>query len=133
ESGQDLEAMLQSAGAEFGSKIETSTDEYGYEWLVVADPQAEELVTQLGVAAQTLTENGFGEQLLCVVVAVDGRDGRPCRLVYNLKRGRLSPFVQTGKERRGNARERELQSKLERELPLEPQLERWFPLYGAPV
>src|SRR4051812_43512921 len=119
ESGQDLQAMLASSGAEFGSQVETSTDEYGYEWLVVSDPDAEDQVTQLGVVSQILTENGFGEQLLCAVFAFDG-DGQHVRLIYNFKRGRFYPFVQTGKERRDTARELELQSKLEQELPLEP-------------
>jgi hypothetical protein len=132
ESGQDLQEMLASAGAEFGSKVETSTDEYGYEWLVVADEQTEDLVTQLGVVSQTLTENGFGEQLLAAVFGFDG-DDEHVRLIYNFKRGYFYPFVQAGKDRRDNARELDLQAKLERELPLEPELERWFPLYGAPV
>jgi hypothetical protein len=132
ESGQDLEAMLQSAGQELGSTVAQSTDDYGYEWTVISDPEVEDLVTQVNVVAETLTENGFGEQLLAAVFGFDGEDEH-VRLIYNFKRGYFYPFVQSGKDRRDNARELDLQAKLERELPLEPELERWFPLYGAPV
>src|SRR5689334_7085470 len=122
ESGQDLEAMLESAGQELGSTVSQSTDEYGYEWSVISDPDVEDLVTQVNVVAETLTENGFGEQLLAAVFGFDG-DDEHVRLIYNFKRGYFYPFVQTGKERRDTARE----------MPVEPDPERWFPLYGAPV
>jgi hypothetical protein len=132
ESGQDLDSMLESAGQELGSQVEHVTDDYGYEWSVIADPEVEDLVTQINVVAETLTENGFGEQLLCAVFGFDGEDEH-VRFIYNFKRGLFYPFVQTGKDRRDTARELDLQAKLERELPIEPELERWFPLYGAPV
>ena len=125
-------AMLESAGQELGSTISQSTDEYGYEWTVISDPEVEDLVTQVNVVAETLTENGFGEQLLAAVFGFDG-DDEHVRLIYNFKRGSFYPFVQAGKDRRDSARELDLQAKLERELPFEPELERWFPLYGAPV
>jgi hypothetical protein len=133
ESGTDLTSMLESAGAELGSKISESTDSYGYEWSVIEDDSVEDVVTEVNLVAQTLTENGFGEQLLCAVFPFQGNDGEHVRLVYNFKRGRFYPFVQTGAERRDTARELDLQAKLEKELPLEPELERWFPIYGAPA
>jgi hypothetical protein len=133
EGGQDLNEMVQSAAAELGSTVEFTTDTYGYEWSVIRDPEIEDVVTEVNVVAQTLTENGFGEQLLCAVFGFDGDGGEHVRLLYNFKRGRWYPFVQTGGERRDTARELDLQAKLEKELPLEPDLERWFPLYGAPV
>jgi hypothetical protein len=132
ESGQDLGQMLDSTREDLGSTVSQSTDEYGYEWLVISDPDVEDLVTQVNLVAETLTENQFGEQLLCAVFAFEG-DGEHVRLIYNFKRGYFYPFVQAGKERRDTARELDLQGKLEKELPLEPELERWFPLYGAPV
>jgi hypothetical protein len=132
ESGQDLQAMLESAGEELGSKVELQTDDYDYEWAVISDDEVEDLVTQINVAAETLTENGFGEQLLCAVFSFAG-DDEHVRFIYNFKRGLFYPFVQAGRDRRDTGRELDLQAKLEQELPLEPELERWFPLYGAPV
>jgi len=132
ESGQDLQSMLESAGAELGSQIEVVTDDFDYEWAVIKDPEVEDLVTQVNVAAETLTENGFGEQLLCAVFGFDG-DDEHVRFIYNFKRGLFYPFVQAGKDRRDTGRELDLQAKLERELPLEPELERWFPLWEIPL
>ena len=34
---------------------------------------------------------------------------------------------------RPSERELQLQGKLEQELPIEPELERWFPLWGIPI
>jgi hypothetical protein len=42
--------------------------------------------------------------------------------------------VPTGKDQeRDNAEELELKAKLERELPIEPDLSRWFGMFDAPV
>jgi hypothetical protein len=42
--------------------------------------------------------------------------------------------VPTGeKQQRDNARELELKAKLEKELPVEPDLSRWLALYDAPI
>jgi hypothetical protein len=132
ESGQDLESMVRSAGSDLASTSSQSTDDYGYEWSVFADDEIEDLVTEINLIAQTLTENGFGEQLLCAVFPFDG-EGEHVRLIYNFKRGRFYPFVEVGQEKRDTARELDLQARLEKELPLEAELERWYPLYGAPV
>src|SRR5262249_58203931 len=45
ESGQDLGEMLASAGQELGSSISQSTDQYGYDWSVVSDPDVQDLLT----------------------------------------------------------------------------------------
>ena len=132
ESGQDLSAMLSSASLDFDSKLTQTTDEHSYEWLVIEDPEIDEAVTEINLVAQTLTENGFGDQLVCAIFGF-GRAGEHARFVYNFKRGSFYPFVQSGENGRDTARELELQSRLEKELPLEPDFARWFPLFGAPA
>ena len=57
----------------------------------------------------------------------------PVYWIYGYKRGAFWPFVPTGEQERDNARELELKAKLEGELPIEPDISRWFGLYGAPV
>jgi hypothetical protein len=106
-----------------------STDEFGYEWLLLEDADFDDLVTTIHVAAQSMQEDGFGEQLLCAVFAFDPG----VRFIYNFKRGRFYPFVPKADKARDSRRELELQGKLEHELPIEPELERWFPLWDAPV
>jgi PspA associated protein B len=95
---------------------------------VLQDADFDDLVTTIHVAAQSMQEDGFGEQLVCAVFPFDG-----VKWIYNFKRGFFYPFVPSGAKKRDSARELELQGKLEKELPIEPELERWFPLWDAPV
>jgi hypothetical protein len=129
ESGKDIEDMVGLAFKDEGTTMQRSTDSFGYEWLVLADDDFEDLVTTVHVAAQSMTEEGFGEQLLCAVFTF----GQDVRFIYNFKRGYFYPFVPTGGEKRDSQRELQLQGKMEKELPIEPELERWFPLWDAPV
>jgi hypothetical protein len=129
ESGRDMDEILRFAFRESGTETERRTDEYGYEWIVLGDRDFDDLVTTIHVAVQTMLEEGFGEQILCAVFGFS--DG--VRLIYNVKRGRFYPFVPEDGKRRDSARELQLQSRLEGELPIEPELERWYPLWDAPV
>ena len=74
-------------------------------------------------------------QLLAALFAFEGRAAdRTEYLVYGFKRGTFWPFVPSGKgQERDNAEEMRLKNELEGELPIEPELERWFPLWGIPV
>jgi hypothetical protein len=129
ESGKDIEGIAGLAFKDAGTRMERRVDEFGYEWLILRDPQFEDLVTAVYGAAQTLIEEGFGDQLLCAVF----RFGDDIRFIFNFKRGRFYPFVATSSKRRDSGRELQLQGKLEGELSIEPELERWFPLWDAPV
>lgn len=129
ESGKDVEGMVGLAINDEGTTMQKSDDSFGYEWLTLGDQQFEDLVTNIHVAAQSLTDDGFGEQLLCAVFPF----GEQVRFIYNFKRGSFYPFVPAGRERRDSERELQLQAKLEHELPIETELERWYPLWDAPV
>jgi hypothetical protein len=110
--------------------MDRTVDEFGYEWLKLSDDDFEDLVTTIHVAAQSMTDDGFGEQLLC---AVFGFEPGHVRFIYNFKRGSFYPFVPVANKKRDSERELQLQAKLEQELPIEPELERWYPLWDAPV
>jgi hypothetical protein len=54
--------------------------------------------------------------------------------VYLYKRGTFYPFVPLPvAEQRDSDRERLLKVTLAQDLSMEPELERWFPLWGLPV
>jgi hypothetical protein len=130
ESGKDIESMVGFAFADSGTRMEKTTDEFGYEWILLTDADFDDLVTTIHVAAQSMQDEGFGEQLVCAVFRFDP-DG--VRFIYNFKRGYFYPFVPVSKRQRDTDREVQLQGKLEGELPIESELERWFPLWDAPV
>jgi len=77
---------------------------------------------------------GYGERVLCAVFAFDQGSGQPVYWIYNYKRGAFYPFVPKGTgQERDNERELRLKAQVGADLPLEPELERWFPLWGTPI
>ena len=129
----DVEQLLDSVAAESGSKLQRRDDSFGYSWIVVRDTELEDQVTAVHAVAQGLEEQGFGEQLLAALFKFDGGK-HPVYFVYGYKRGAFWPFVPTGDgQERDNAEELELKAKLERELPIEQDLTRWFGVFDAPL
>ena len=58
----------------------------------------------------------------------------PVYFVYGFKTASFWPFVPSGDgQERDNAEELELKAKLEKELPIEPDLTKWLALYNAPI
>jgi hypothetical protein len=128
----DVDKLIDAVGQQSGSKIERQTDEYGYDWIVVHDPDLEDLVGTAHTLSSELTAQGFGEQLLAAIFGFKGSE-HPVYFIYGFKRGAFWPFVPLGKETRDNAMELELKAKLEQELPIEADLTRWLALFDAPV
>lgn len=128
----DLDKLVDAAAQSSGSTIERKSDDYGFDWVIVRDPQLEDLVTTVHVIAQELTDQGFGAQLLAATFRFDGSE-HPVYWIYGFKRGAFWPFVPTGDQKRDNAMELELKAKLEGELPVEQDLTHWLALFDAPV
>ena len=128
----DVDKLLDAVAQQSGSTVERKSDDYGYDWIVVHDPQLEDLVGTAHTLASELTAQGFGEQLLAAIFKFDG-GANPVYWIYGFKRGSFWPFVPSGKDQRDNATELELKAKLEHELPIEPDLTRWLALFDAPL
>jgi hypothetical protein len=129
----DLQQLLDSVATESGSKLERREDSFGYTWIIVRDPDLEDQVTTIHAVAQGLEEQGFGSQLLAAVFKFDGGK-HAVYWIYGYKRGAFWPFVPTGEDqKRDNAEELELKAKLEKELPVEQDLARWFGVFDAPL
>jgi hypothetical protein len=129
----DLEQLLDSVAAEAGSRIERTKDSFGYQWVIIRDPDLEDLVTAANLVASELSDAGFAPQLLAAPFRFEGKNG-PVYWIYGFKNGRFWPFVPTGDgQNRDNAEELELKAKLEKELPIEPDLTKWLALYDAPI
>jgi hypothetical protein len=129
----ELQELLDVVARDSSSKIERTSDSYGYEWLIIRDDDLEDLVTTVHLIGSELATRGFGEQLLAAAFKFTG--GKlPVLWIYGYKRGAFWPFVPVGEgQERDNAEELELKAKLEKELPVEPELSRWFGLFGAPL
>jgi hypothetical protein len=120
--------------ADEGPDVELSTDAYGYTWLLArhGESELEGLVTDVHAVNSSLEAGGFGPSLLCSLVAFDDGAGRGLGLVYLYKRGTFYPFAPLPGERRDNALELQVRAAVDGELPIEADLSRWFPVWGAP-
>jgi hypothetical protein len=114
--------------------VDVSTDSFGFTWLVCrhdpSDPEG--LITDLHAVNSSLELGGFGPQLLCTIMAFRNSAGQSLGLVYLYKRGTFYPFAPQSGERRDNALELQIRGTLGDDLKIEPELGRWFPVWGAP-
>ena len=119
---------------ENAAPVEVTTDSYGFTWLVSkhTSDDMEALVTDLHAVNTSLADSGFGPQLLCTLVGFGDDRGRKLGIVYLYKRGTFYPFAPQPGERRDNALELEVRGQVGSDLKIEPDLSRWFPVWGAP-
>ncbi|SMF32391.1 hypothetical protein [Streptomyces sp. Amel2xC10] len=132
----EVQALLDADADRTGPPVRLLRDEHGYSWLVShrSPDELSLLVNDLHAVNSAMEVNGFGPQLLCSLAGFADTGGRPLALVYLYKRGTFYPFAPLpGQEqRRDNALELQVKAVLEDDLRLEPDLSRWFPVWGAP-
>ena len=135
---RDLDQLLQIAGRDDGLTVKPYEDQFNYRWLIFSSKDFQALVTTLHVASQTLIERGYDSQLLFAVFAFDDAQNQPVYWIYNYKRGLFYPFVprpdsHSSMRKRDNAEEMRLSTAVGKELPVEQELERWFPVWDLPL
>jgi hypothetical protein len=130
---EETKELLEGAAADTGTTIETKQDDYGYAWIILRDEDFDDLVVSINTVSSSLEGAGYGDRLLAAVFAFE-EDGRPVYFIYNFKRGFYYPFVPApGSQQRNVERELQLKAQVGNDLPLEPELGRWFPLWDIPL
>jgi len=131
---KDVEEVVRGTGEETGTSVESKDDSYGYRWFVLSDEDVDDLAVGINAVTSALMIGGYGDRVLCAVFAFADEGGSPAYFIYNYKRGFWYPFVPAaGEQQRSNERELQLKAQLAADLRIEPELERWFPLWGAPI
>jgi hypothetical protein len=132
---KDMEEVLRATGEEAGTKIESRDDTFGYRWMVLADPDFEDLVVGLNAVNSALRDGGYADRVLAAVFPFRDERGQAVSFIYNVKRAAFYPFVPKAgaSQARDNERELRIKAQFERDLPMEQDLGRWFPLWGAPI
>ncbi len=131
---KDMVEVVQGTSSDSGTAVETRDDDYGYRWMLLRDEDFDDLVVGVNAVSGALEAGGYGERILCAVFAFQDEGKRPLYWIYNYKRGAFYPFVPApGEQQRDTERELRLKAQVGAELPLEAELERWFPLWGTPI
>jgi PspAB-like protein len=144
---REMEDVVKATGSESGTAVSTQDDSYGYRWMILRNaegkPSVEDLAVGINAVSGSIEAAGHGDRLLCAVFAFtqgsapsgssSSGSGR-IYFIYNYKRGYWYPFVPAaGDEQRSTERELQIKAQMADELPIEPELERWFPLWGIPI
>jgi len=136
---KDMEEVVTATGGDSGTTVTTEDDSFGYRWMILRNPDGKPSVEDLAVGVNAVSSSietaGFGERLLCAVFGFIDRKGQRIYFIYNYKRGAWYPFVPAPGDAQERSTERELQLKAQvgSELPVEAEIERWFPLWGIPI
>lgn len=129
----EIAGLLEIAHRETQTEVGLAEDEYSYNWVVLRDPDFEDLVTTMHLASSTLEDRGFGKTLLAALFQFRNESDQFIYWIYNFKRGAFYPFVPRKERTRDNAYELRLKSVMQGELPVEQDLERWYPLWDIPI
>jgi len=130
---RDMEEVVKATATDSGMTVTSSDDSYGFRWLVLRGSDFDDLVVGINAVSSALEAGGYGERVLCAVFAFEDSRQRPLYWIYNYKRGSFYPFAPSGAQDRDNERELVQKAQLAKELPIEQELERWFPLWGIPI
>ncbi len=117
------------------SGLRSVTDDLGFTWLVIEAPGFDDQVTKAHEITSTISDQGFGTQILCCVFGLATLDEHTPAgyLVYLSKQGSFYPFIPSGPESRNNQEELRLRSLLAPDLPIEPDLSKWMAIWGLPL
>jgi hypothetical protein len=126
---EEVESILEAGAKDTGTEFEVRDDPRGGEWVVLHDPDFEDLVTSVHFAADQLAEAGFGSRLLSGVFSFEDADGRSVYWIYSFRRGAYYPFVPTGTNTQDTSTQVKLESVLDGELTVESDKSYWYPLW----
>jgi hypothetical protein len=146
---REMEEVVRATGGESATSVSTEDDSYGYRWMILRSPEGapsvEDLAVGINAVSGSIETAGHGERLLCAVFAFVDANNKRIYFIYNYKRGFWYPFVpesapahagrgeEAAAEQRSTERELQIKAQMSSELPIEPELERWFPLWGIPI
>ncbi len=69
---QEIDELLGVTAQSTGATVRRRSDSLGFQWLVVRDPDFEDLVTTVNLVSTELDSRGFGAQLLAALFAFEG-------------------------------------------------------------
>ncbi|MBI2166124.1 MAG: hypothetical protein HYU29_06965 [Chloroflexi bacterium] len=128
----EVDRRLRAGRFTVWTRFSLEKDSYGFGWVLLDDRSLENVVEAVQTLGSYFAEGNHTKQLLAAVFPFQGRE-RQAYWIYSFKRDRFYPFVPLPDEKRDSPEELRLAEAMEKELPLESALERWYPLWGMPL
>nr|QNO44019.1 hypothetical protein FIDFODCG_00005 [Methanosarcinales archaeon ANME-2c ERB4]QNO44162.1 hypothetical protein PBPCALNJ_00005 [Methanosarcinales archaeon ANME-2c ERB4]QNO44797.1 hypothetical protein HJJCBNBL_00009 [Methanosarcinales archaeon ANME-2c ERB4] len=122
-----LRELLRLSTSETGATCQFRTDECNYNWVILSDEDFENLITTTHLISETIIEHDFEERLLCSIFVFGD-----VYLIYSYKEGTFYPFAPLDDRKRDSNLEFRLRSAMEGELPIEEEMEKWYPIWEIP-
>ena len=122
--GELLTGVAESSGAATCRE----DDCFGLRWVTLSGGDPDDLPISIGVIAESVEQAGCAEQLVCAVFAFE----RGVYLIYSFARAAFHVFVPHSAGR-DIEQEQRLQEAMAPDLRLEPDPQRWYPLWGMPL
>jgi hypothetical protein len=142
---KEIQELLEYSSKETETEFRLEKDEFNFLWAIFKDPDFDDLVANIHLVSQTLEERGFGEQILCAIYRYDSEPearaavsqgisdgGKAVYWIYNFKQGTYYPFIPLPGKQRDSPFEFRLRADMEKEMPIEKNVEKWYPLWGIP-
>src|SRR5918999_977243 len=60
---RDMVEVVKSTGEETGTEVTSTDDEFGYRWIILADPEMEDLVVGVNAVSTAIQGGGYGERV----------------------------------------------------------------------
>jgi hypothetical protein len=142
---KEIQELLEYSSKETETEFRMEKDGYNFLWAIFKDPDFEDLVANIHLVSETLEEKGFGEQILCAIYRFDseqeagtsgleGKTGgkKAVYWIYSFKQGTYYPLIPLSDRQRDIPFEFRLRADMEKEMPIEENVEKWYPLWGIP-
>src|SRR5215213_8037349 len=89
----DMEEVVRGTGSDTGTTVDTKDDTFGYRWMILNDPDFEDLVVGVNAVSTAIEGGGYGDRVLAAVFPFQDAGGKRSYWIYNYKRGAFYPFV----------------------------------------
>ncbi len=142
---KEIQELLEYSSKDKETKFRIEKDKYNFLWAIFKDSDFEDIVANIYLVSQTLEERGLGEQILCAIYRFDREyvgltaysEENTDRLkavywIYNFKQGNYYPFIPLPGRQRDSPFEFRLRANMEKELSIEKNIEKWYPLWEIP-
>ncbi len=105
-------------------------DKYGYIWFIISAQGIEDLIASIDAIADIVMEHGFGSNILASIFEFINE--KKVYLFYRFKDQRFYPFIPY-KGDRDVSEEMKIYAIMKSELPMEENMEKWYPIWNMPL